>query len=68
MADNKPTYAPAHEIELAKEQQLEAMPNGYHDVSDEYPAKKRKKVLFKMDVRIIPLLMVLCERFDTLYK
>lgn len=60
MADHKPTDAPLDEIELAKEQQQEtAVPNGYHDVSDEYPAKKRKKVLLKMDIRILPLLMIL---------
>jgi ArsR family metal-binding transcriptional regulator len=59
MADNKPTNAPADEIEVAKEQQQEIMTMGFHDVSDEYPAKKRKRVLMKMDVRIVPLLMLL---------
>ncbi|KAF5709074.1 high-affinity nicotinic acid transporter [Fusarium mundagurra] len=59
MAGNKPTSAPADEIELVKRQEQEAMPNAYHDVSDEYPTKKRKKVLFKMDLHIIPLFMIL---------
>jgi hypothetical protein len=31
----------------------------YQDVSDEYPVKKRRKVLWKIDIRIIPLLMIL---------
>lgn len=59
MADDKPTHAPADEIEVAKQQQQEAMTVGFQDVSDEYPAKKRKRVLMKMDVRIVPLLMFL---------
>ncbi|PNP77094.1 hypothetical protein FNYG_09563 [Fusarium nygamai] len=59
MADNKPTSAPADEIELVNRQEQEAMPNAYHDVSGEYPTKKRKKVLLKMDLHIIPLLMIL---------
>jgi hypothetical protein len=66
MADNKPTnapldQAPVDEIELAKAQQEET-PSGYHDISDEYPAKKRKRALFKMDIRIIPVLMALYYR------
>lgn len=35
------------------------MPDGYQDVSDEYPAKLKRKLLLKMDVRIIPVLMML---------
>ncbi|KAF4450507.1 MFS general substrate transporter [Fusarium austroafricanum] len=31
----------------------------YQDVSDEYPAKKKSNVLWKIDIRIIPILMVL---------
>jgi len=59
MADVKPTNPPVNEIELSKEQEQATTANGYHDVSDEYPAKKRKRVLFKMDIRIIPVLMAL---------
>lgn len=67
MADIKPTSDPADEIELAKEQQLDATRNAYHDVSDEFPTRERKKVLFKMDIRILPMLMLLyCKCFDAL--
>ncbi|RGP76559.1 mfs general substrate transporter [Fusarium longipes] len=31
----------------------------YRDVSDEYPVRKRRKVLWKIDIRIIPILMIL---------
>jgi hypothetical protein len=59
MTDNKPMTAPADEIELAKDHREAAEAVAYQDVSDEYPAKKRKRVLLMMDIRIVPILMLL---------
>lgn len=58
MAASKAPNAPPDEIEVVKKEQTDP-PVNFQDVSDEYPAKKRKKVLLKMDVRIVPLLMLL---------
>lgn len=59
MADPKPTTAPADEVEMAKGPPGAVVPGAYQDISDEFPAKKRKKMLLKMDVRIVPVLMLL---------
>lgn len=32
---------------------------GYHDISDDYPVDKKKKMLLQMDLRIIPVLWIL---------
>lgn len=49
---------PVDEVEDSKSDNRNEM-MGYQDVSDEFPAKERRKVLFKMDVRIVPMLMLL---------
>lgn len=35
---------------------------GYHDISDDYPADQKKKMLLQMDLRIIPVLWILYRK------
>lgn len=61
MAEVRPEKAPFEESEVTKAEDRN-MASAYQDISDEFPAKKRKKVLLKMDLRIVPMLMLLyCE-------
>lgn len=36
---------------------------GYHDISDDYPAGDKKKMLLQMDLRIIPVLWILYRKY-----
>jgi hypothetical protein len=43
-------------------------PAGYHDISDDYPADKKKTMLLQMDFRIIPVLWILYRKHpDSFY-
>lgn len=58
MAEVRPDKAPVEELEITKPENRHE-PSAYQDISDEFPAKKRKKVLLEMDIRIVPMLMLL---------
>jgi hypothetical protein len=62
MAESKERTASATQIETTKLDDTSNPVLAYQDISDEYPAKKRRRLLLKMDLRILPLLMLLyCE-------
>lgn len=62
MTEVKQDKAPFEEAEIVKPDERNEV-SAYQDISDEFPAKKRKKVLLKMDIRIVPMLMLLYRMF-----
>lgn len=64
MAEPKPQNVPVDEVEAVKPDDRNDAQVGYQDISDEFPAKKRKKVLLKMDSRIVPMLLLLYCKFS----
>ena len=64
MAEVKQDKALFEEAQIVKPEEGNEC-TAYQDVSDEFPAKKRKKVLLKMDIRIVPMLMLLYRMFAT---